>query len=139
MSNSCTRALEGEAWIGVWIRQRSGPTIRGSRIEVGLWHRISSIGEDGAVFACSGIRRAKRLGWPSGGSRWEVCRPLLQMWEGTDLRGEACGVCLNRRAPAKAVGDEVVVEVQPTDDELDDLIDRILDRMRQRAEAKANA
>jgi hypothetical protein len=131
-----TPILEGEAWVGVWIRQRSGPTIRGTRIEIGLWHRIETINEYGAVFACSGIRRGKRLGWPSGGARWEVARPLLQMWEGSDLRGEACAVCLNWRRPAKPALGEVVVELQPTEDDLDGLIDRILERFRQRAEVK---
>ena len=130
--------LSDGAWIGVWVRQRSGPTIRGSVIEVGLWHRIASVAADRVVLACAGPRRAKVLLWPSGGARWEIARPLLEMWEQSDLKGDTCRVCLERR-PRLDAAPEVTVESQMPDEDVDDIIDRILDRMRQRAERRMEA
>lgn len=117
-----------QAWVGVWIRDRSGPTRLGrpTTIRVGRWHRIAVAGSR-ITPACGGGPR-NGLMWPSGGARLEVARPFA----GGELPGEVCMGCL---AP------QVTVELEePGDEYLDEIADRVvakLDAIRKTAEREA--
>jgi hypothetical protein len=107
-----------EAWRGVWIRGRGGPTMRGTVISVEPWHVVAHVGARIDTY-CG--RRA--LLWPSGGARLEVARPGAY---GTVPPGEVCPRC---RPGCR----ESEIEVAAlTDDVMDDLASRVAARLLER-------
>lgn len=93
-----------EAWRGIWMRHRSGPTRaaakRGSTtVEISLWHRVAHAGERITV-RCGRGPRGGYL-WPGGGARLELARPLPG---DTPSPGAVCPDCID--LPLELTGEE---------------------------------
>lgn len=102
------------AWVGVWFRARSGPTTRGTSVQVDRWHRVESIEGDLINTVC---RPTWAKPWPSGGARMEIARP--DAW--TTLPGDLCPKC--GRAPFAA-------EVETPVGMVDDIVQLVLERIK---------
>jgi hypothetical protein len=121
------RLTTTDGWVGVWVRSRSGPTVRGNTIDVDRWHRVSRVddryGDERLIPVCR--PRSGQIMFPGGGGRLEIARPT---GGGSELPGSVCPRCL---APLVELEVERLVSSP-----LDDLVDDVLDRMRERAEQK---
>ena len=111
-----------EAWIGTWVRYRSGPTLRGATITVDRWHRVSEAGE--RLTTVCGRVGLRGLLWPGGGSRLEVARP----YDATALPGDVCPRCMTRRI-------EEVEQQAPSEEFVDLLVERVVARLRETTDA----
>ena len=124
-----TSLLEPRSWIDgdVWIRTRSGPTIRAhsQAANVTTWHRVGSVGE--RIRAWCGYGPRYGFLWPDGGLRLEVARP----GQYGSLPGDICPRC---RRDEPRVAEEIETLVADTD--LDDLADAVASRLIERADAK---
>jgi hypothetical protein len=84
-----------EGWRGVWVRDHSGPNLKGTlgRVTVGSWHVVLGVTRDGysddSRLRLAHVRPGPAL-WPSGGHRLEVARPI----DPALLPGVVCERCL---------------------------------------------
>lgn len=125
-----------EAWLGTWVRARSGPTPKGVTTYVDTWHCIGAFqtvadGDERVQPLCYRLRYG--LLWPSMGGRWEIARPYP--FHPESLPGNVCSKCVRMsQTTDKPLLEREESVVDYDEVPFDAIVDAVLDRMRERAE-----
>lgn len=122
-----------EAWLGVWIRGRSGPlekaTVRRGIVDVTVWHRIGSVSRLDRLQTACGYGPRNGFTWPSGGGRMEIARPHSLAAAAT-LPGEVCWRCM--RQPERNDEEATLPDVLLDEIDMDALAEKVAERMKEK-------